>query len=66
MFGHGQFEGLAEKYGMEYRRAYWDESPDAQTIARHERDIVPLLRRRRLFAEARSSCSTISTLPKAR
>jgi hypothetical protein len=25
MFGHGQIEGFTEKYGMEYRRAYWDE-----------------------------------------
>ena len=29
MFGHGQIEGYAEKYGMEYRKAYWDETPDA-------------------------------------
>ncbi|MCK7517926.1 MAG: hypothetical protein MZV64_09560 [Ignavibacteriales bacterium] len=29
MFGHGQVEGFSEKYGMEYRRAYWDETPDA-------------------------------------
>ena len=28
MFGHGQIEGFTEKYGMEYRRAYWDEQPD--------------------------------------
>ena len=26
MFGHGQIEGLHEKYGMEYRRARWDET----------------------------------------
>ncbi|MCB1054989.1 MAG: alpha-amylase, partial [Acidobacteria bacterium] len=51
MFGHGQFEGLAEKYGMEYRRAYADEKPDAWLVARHEREIVPLLERRYLFAE---------------
>ena len=25
MFGHGQFEGFAEKYGMEFRRATLDE-----------------------------------------
>ncbi|MEK7813781.1 MAG: alpha-amylase family glycosyl hydrolase, partial [Candidatus Desantisbacteria bacterium] len=25
MFGHGQIEGFAEKYGMEYQRSYWDE-----------------------------------------
>jgi len=51
MFGHGQVEGFAEKYGMEYRRAYWDEEPDAELVARHEREIFPLLRKRRLFAE---------------
>ena len=28
MFGHGQFEGFAEKYGMEFRRATLDEQPD--------------------------------------
>ena len=28
MFGHGQIEGFSEKYGMEFRRAYWDEQPD--------------------------------------
>ena len=46
MFGHGQIEGFAEKYGMEYRRAYRDETPDAELIARHEREIFPLLHRR--------------------
>jgi glycosidase len=51
MFGHGQIEGFAEKYGMEYRRAYWDESPDRDLVERHEREIFPLLHRRRLFAE---------------
>jgi glycosidase len=51
MFGHGQIEGLAEKYGMEYRRAYWDEQPDGHLIERHEREIFPLLHRRHLFAE---------------
>jgi glycosidase len=50
MFGHGQLEGLEEKYGMEYRRAYRDERPDPGLIARHEREIFPLLRRRRLFS----------------
>ena len=50
MFGHGQIEGYAEKYGMEYRRAYWDERPDPRLVARHEREIVPLLHRRYLFA----------------
>jgi len=51
MFGHGQIEGFTEKYGMEFRRAYWDETPDPYLIERHEREIFPLLRRRYLFAE---------------
>src|SRR5581483_914602 len=51
MFGHGQFEGFTERYGMEYRRAYLDESPNLDLVQRHEREIVPLLHRRALFAE---------------
>ncbi len=51
MFGHGQIEGFAEKYGMEYRRAYWDEQPDQDLLRRHEREIFPLLHHRYLFAE---------------
>ena len=39
MFGHGQIEGFAEKYGMEYRRAYHQERPDGWLIDRHEREI---------------------------
>src|SRR4051794_24081103 len=53
MLGHGQFEGFAEKYGMEFRRATLDEQPDQWLVARHEREIVPLLHRRGDFAEAR-------------
>jgi glycosidase len=51
MFGHGQVEGFTEKYGMEYARAYHDERPDEELVARHEREIFPLLKKRRLFAE---------------
>ena len=54
MFGHGQVEGFAEKYGMEYRRAYWDEHPDEGLIRRHEREIFPLMRKRYLFAEVQN------------
>jgi hypothetical protein len=50
MFGHGQIEGFAEKYGMEYRRAYWDEPPDLSLVERHEREVFPLLHHRYLFA----------------
>ncbi len=50
MFGHGQIEGYGEKYGMEFRRAYWNETPDWGFVQRHEREIFPLLHRRALFA----------------
>lgn len=50
MLGHGQLEGLGERYGMEFRRALQDEAPDPALIAEHERLIVPLLRERRRFA----------------
>jgi len=51
MFGHGQVEGYAEKYGMEFRRAYWDEHADPWLVTRHEQQVFPLLHKRYLFAE---------------
>ena len=51
MLGHGQLEGLTEKYGMEFHRPRSAEQPDPQMLARHERLLFPLLRRRYLFAE---------------
>ena len=51
MFGHGQIEGLEEKYGMEFRRPRWDEAPNEGLVWRHELQLFPLLRRRRFFAE---------------
>ncbi len=51
MIGHGQIEGYAEKYGMEYQRAYYDERPDEGLIHHHGSQIFPLLKRRALFAE---------------
>ncbi len=53
MIGHGQVEGFAEKYGMEYRRAYRDEQPDGWLVERHKREIFPLFHRRYLFAGVR-------------
>ena len=50
MFGHGQIEGYHEKYGMEYRRAYWDEQVDEGLVRGHEMWIFPLLHRRWLFS----------------
>jgi glycosidase len=52
MFGHGQIEGFTEKYGMEYQRPRYDETPDHWLVERHEREIAPLLHRRSLFAES--------------
>jgi glycosidase len=52
MIGHGQIEGFAEKYGMEYRRAYWDERVDEEMVRRHEAEIFPLMRKRHLFSGA--------------
>jgi glycosidase len=50
LFAHGQVEGLKEKYGMEFRRAYWQETANTGLVARHEREIFPLLRKRYLFS----------------
>lgn len=50
MLGHGQIEGFSEKYGMEFRKAYWDEQVDHDMVARHEWEIFPLLHKRQLFA----------------
>ncbi len=52
MFGHGQIEGFTEKYGMEFRRARYQEDPDRGLVERHDREIAPLLHRRWLFAES--------------
>jgi glycosidase len=50
MYGHGQIEGYSEKYGMEFKRAYWDEKPDPYLLERHQREIFPLLHQRAMFA----------------
>ncbi len=52
MFGHGQVEGLQEKYGMEYLAPKLDERPDPALVERHRREIAPLLRERQVFAGA--------------
>ena len=52
MFGHGQIEGFTERYGMEFKRARMDEHPNDWLIERHQREIAPLLKNRRLFAES--------------
>jgi len=51
MFAHGQIEGYTEKYGMEYKRAYYDEQPQDWLVERHEREIFPVTRKRYIFSE---------------
>lgn len=51
MFAHGQIEGYTEKYGMEYKRAYYDEQPKDWLVERHEREIFPITRKRYIFSE---------------
>ncbi len=51
MFGHGQIEGLKEKYGMEYKKAYWDEWPSEWLIDEHKKKIFPLMKKRYIFSE---------------
>ena len=52
LFGHGQVDGLLEQYGMDYRHAHYLEAPDPLFVARHEREIAPLLKLRHLFGDA--------------
>jgi glycosidase len=52
MFGHGQVEAFTEKYGMEYYKPRYNEEPNQGLVDRHMREIAPLLRERKLFAES--------------
>jgi hypothetical protein len=52
MIGHGQVEAFTEKYGMEYKTARFEEWPNEELVARHMREIAPLLKNRQLFAES--------------
>lgn len=51
MFGHGQIEGFSEKYGMEYQRAYYNEMVDENLVSRHQKEIFPLMKKRRLYSQ---------------
>jgi len=51
MFAHGQIEGFTERYGMEFKKAKWQENEDENLIERHNREIFPLLNKRYLFSE---------------
>jgi len=50
MFGHGQIEGFTERYGMEFKQARMNELPNEDLVARHQREIAPLLKKRYIFA----------------
>jgi hypothetical protein len=50
MLGHGQVEGFRERYGMEFRKARWDEPVDQSHADHFAWAIVPLLRRRSAFS----------------
>jgi hypothetical protein len=50
MFGHGQVEGFSERYGMDFKQARMDESPNEDLVARHQHLIAPLLKQRHIFA----------------
>ena len=52
MFAHGQVEGLAERYAMDFAEPRLDESPKAELINQHLAQITPLLQRRKTFANA--------------
>ncbi len=54
MFAHGQIEGLREKYGHEYSRAYYDEQPNQYMVERHKREIFPLIKKRYLFSQVQN------------
>jgi len=46
MFGHGQFEGYKERYGMDFLQPHLKETPDEDLITRHKKLIQPLLKNR--------------------
>ncbi|CAN5762420.1 hypothetical protein BH10ACI4_BH10ACI4_11090 [soil metagenome] len=52
MFAHGQIEGFSERYGMDFKEARLQETPNEGLIGRFSREITPLLRTRWLFAES--------------
>lgn len=51
MFAHGQIEGFTEKYGMEYKRAYYHEFTNEWLVEKHKREIFPLMKKRYLFSQ---------------
>jgi glycosidase len=54
MFGHGQIEGFHEKYGMEYRRSYWEEKINWGLLDHHKNTIFPIMKKRYLFSDVQN------------
>jgi glycosidase len=54
MFGHGQIQGFHEKYGMEYRKSYWDEPINWGLLNHHENTIFRIMKKRYIFAEVKN------------
>ncbi len=51
LFGHGQFEGLTEQYGMDFSHPFKDEPYDLEFIDEHKKLIAPLLKQRFRFSD---------------
>ena len=56
LFGHGQWEGLREHYGMDISRPTQIEQADPNLIDLHNRHIAPLLRQRPRFSSSDRFC----------
>jgi hypothetical protein len=56
LFGHGQWEGLREHYGMDIARPTQMEEADPQLVELHDRHIRPLLQQRPRFSCAERFC----------
>ena len=52
LFGHGQWEGLSEHYGMDIACPTQLENVDQELVALHDRHIQPLLQQRSRFSSA--------------
>lgn len=50
LFGHSQLEGALERYAMDLAAPQLGENADRELVARHQKEIVPLLASRALFA----------------
>ena len=50
MFGHGQWDGLSERYGMDIEQPTLDEKPDDELVQKHNKFITPLLQQRLYFS----------------